>query len=85
MIAEDSNDYFYNNGEDLIIPLKIKNMNLGDVIVDRGSLLNQQQKLEIADLVKIVNAAYLVGEEGICLPTMKRTSVEVDRSSNFGA
>jgi hypothetical protein len=45
---------FYSNGDDLVIPLKIKNLDLGDVIVDRGSLLDQQQKTEITDLVKFL-------------------------------
>lgn len=45
---------FYSMGDDLIIPLKSKNVNLGDVIVDRGSLLDFQQKSEIADLVKFL-------------------------------
>lgn len=49
-----SDENFYANGEDLIIPLKLKNFNLGDVIVNRGSLLDQQQKLEVLDLVKFL-------------------------------
>ena len=47
-------DSFYSSGEDLIIPLKLKNFNLGDVIVTRGSFLNQQQKLEVLDLIKFI-------------------------------
>ncbi|MGZ3726928.1 MAG: hypothetical protein ACXWQQ_14080, partial [Pseudobdellovibrio sp.] len=47
-------ELFYSNGDDLIIPLKAKNVNLGDVIVDRGSLLDTQQKSEVADLVKFL-------------------------------
>jgi len=47
-------DLFYSNGDDLIIPLKAKNVNLGDVVVDRGSLLDFQQKAEVADLVKFL-------------------------------
>lgn len=45
---------FYSLGDDLVIPLKLKNFNLGDVIVSRGSLLNQDQKLEVLDLVKFL-------------------------------
>lgn len=45
---------FYSRGEDLIIPLKLKNTNLGDIVVSRGSLLDQQQKYEILDLVKFI-------------------------------
>lgn len=52
--AADSDAMYYSNGDDLIIPLKSKNHNLGDVIVDRGSLLDPQQKSEVADLVKFL-------------------------------
>lgn len=31
---------------------------------------------EVVELVKLVNDAYLVGEAGICMPTMERTSTE---------
>ncbi len=47
-------ELFYSNGDDLVIPLKAKSVNLGDVIVDRGSLLDFQQKSEIADLIKFL-------------------------------
>lgn len=49
-----NSDNFYSIGDDLVIPLKLKNFNLGDVIVDRGSLLDQQQKLEVMDLIKFL-------------------------------
>lgn len=45
---------FYSVGDDLIIPLKLKDYNLGDVVVARGSLLDPQQKSEITDLVKFL-------------------------------
>lgn len=48
------NPGFYSNGEDLIIPLKIKNLNLGDVVVDRGTYLDSDQKNEIVDLVRFL-------------------------------
>ena len=44
----------YSNGDDLVIPLKLKNYNLGDVIVDRGSFLDFQQKSEVTDLIKFL-------------------------------
>lgn len=47
-------DSFYSAGEDLIIPLKLKNFDLGDVIVSRGSFLDHQQKTEVMDLVKFL-------------------------------
>ncbi|MCC2679935.1 MAG: hypothetical protein K0R29_2511 [Pseudobdellovibrio sp.] len=52
--SETAEKTFYSIGDDLIIPLKSKNMSLGDVIVDRGSLLDPQQKMEVADLVKFL-------------------------------
>ena len=49
-----NNELFYSSGDDLIIPLRAKNMSLGDVIVSRGTFLEIQQKEEIADLVKFL-------------------------------
>jgi hypothetical protein len=58
LIEEDSpsaaSGGYYSSGPDLIIPLKIKNIELGDVVVTHGSLLDQQQKLEITDLIKFL-------------------------------
>jgi hypothetical protein len=45
---------FYTSGDDLIIPLKLKNYDLGDVIVGRGSFLDQQQISEVVDLIKFL-------------------------------
>ncbi|MBY0554258.1 hypothetical protein K2P97_06995 [bacterium] len=47
-------EQFYTAGDDLIIPLKLKNFDLGDVVVGRGSFLDQQQKAEIVDLIKFL-------------------------------
>lgn len=44
----------YSQGDDFIIPLRLKNYDLGDVIVARGSLLDSQQKTEVVDLVKFL-------------------------------
>ena len=58
LISENSktlhDENFYSVGDDLIIPLRLKNFNLGDVIVSRGSLLDPDQKLEVLDLVKFL-------------------------------
>ncbi len=58
LISENSktvnSENFYSSGDDLVIPLKLKNFNLGDVIVRRGSLLDSQQKLEVLDLIKFL-------------------------------
>ncbi len=45
---------YYSSGEDLIIPLKLKNCELGDIVVSRGSLLSPQQKSEITDLIRFL-------------------------------
>lgn len=50
----ESKTAFYSAGDDLIIPLKLKDYNLGDIIVSRGSVLDSQQKEEITDLVKFL-------------------------------
>jgi len=52
--ADKTEKMFYSIGDDLIVPLKSKNVNLGDVVVDRGSLLDHQQKSEVADLIKFL-------------------------------
>lgn len=49
-----NNDNFYSLGEDLIIPLKIKSSNLGDIIISHGSMLEPQQKNEISALLKLL-------------------------------
>ncbi len=41
----------YSKGDDLIIPLNTKSVHLGEVIIDRGSLLSPDQKNEVTDLV----------------------------------
>lgn len=52
--GEFNDGFFYSAGEDLIIPLHLKNLNLGDIIVNRGSSLDQDQKLEVIDLIKFL-------------------------------
>lgn len=44
----------YQHGDDFIIPLSLKNFDLGDIIVSRGSFLDEQQKTEVVDLVKFL-------------------------------
>ncbi len=41
----------YSKGDDLIIPLNTKSVHLGEVIINRGSLLSPVQKNEVTDLV----------------------------------
>ncbi|MES2802270.1 MAG: hypothetical protein V4654_07240 [Bdellovibrionota bacterium] len=41
-------------GDDLIVPLNSKAVYLGEVIVNRGSLLSSQQREEIVDLIKFL-------------------------------
>lgn len=45
---------FYCQGDDLIVPLKQKSCELGEVIVQRGSLLPLEQKMEVVDLIKFL-------------------------------
>lgn len=47
-------DDFYSLGEDLIIPIQLKNLDLGDVIVNHGSSLDFNQKNEVTDLVRFL-------------------------------
>ncbi len=44
----------YLNGDDFVIPLFLKNHDLGNVIVNRGSFLSEDQKTEIVDLIKFL-------------------------------
>lgn len=44
----------YQQGDDFIIPLNLKNLDLGNVIVSRGSFLDEQQKTDIVDLIKFL-------------------------------
>lgn len=53
-LFSESSASFYSHGDDLVIPLKLKNHDLGDIVVSRGSFLNIQQKSEIVDLVKFL-------------------------------
>ena len=48
------NSPFYLSGDDLVIPLNSKTVNLGEVVVNRGSLLTADQKNEVLDLVKFL-------------------------------
>jgi hypothetical protein len=53
-ILNENKSSFYSSGDDLVIPLKLKDHDLGDVIVTRGSLLDAQQKSEVVDLIKFL-------------------------------
>lgn len=44
----------YQEGDDLVVPLRLKNFDLGDVIIDRGSFLSEQQRAEIVDIIKFL-------------------------------
>ena len=52
--SDGAENAFYSAGDDLIIPLKTKDVCLGDVVVDRGSFLDTKERNEIADLVKFL-------------------------------
>ncbi len=53
-ILNDNPSPFYSQGDDLVIPLRLKDHDLGDVIVTSGSLLDAQQKSEVVDLIKFL-------------------------------
>ncbi|MFZ3231807.1 MAG: hypothetical protein WA160_16495 [Pseudobdellovibrio sp.] len=44
----------YQHGDDYIIPMSLKNFDLGDIVVSRGSFLDEQQKTEVVDLIKFL-------------------------------
>lgn len=53
-LLDDEKKSAYQQGDDFIIPLALKNFDLGNVIISRGSFLDEQQKSEIVDLVKFL-------------------------------
>ena len=53
-LLNDQKKSAYLNGDDFIIPLSLKNYDLGNVIVNRGSFLSEEQKSEIVDLIKFL-------------------------------
>ena len=53
-LLNDNKRSAYQQGDDFIIPLSLKNFDLGNVIITRGSFLDEQQKSEIVDLVKFL-------------------------------
>lgn len=53
-LLNDQKKSAYQQGDDFIIPLSLKNFDLGNVIVTRGSFLDEQQKTEIVDLIKFL-------------------------------
>ena len=53
-LLNDQKKTAYNQGDDFIIPLSLKNQDLGNVIVTRGSFLSEEQKAEIIDLIKFL-------------------------------
>ncbi len=53
-LLNDDKKVAYQQGDDLIIPLALKNLDLGNVIIARGSFLTEQQQMEVVDLVKFL-------------------------------
>ena len=78
---------YYSNGDDLVIPLRAKNHVLGDVIVNRGSLLDPQQKSEVVDLIKFLVEPKLYSiqlkktEEALKLSAMRGLKIVEDNES----
>ena len=53
-LIDGPNKSAYQHGDDYIIPLSLKNFDLGDIVVSRGSFLDDQQKTEVVDLIKFL-------------------------------
>ena len=53
-LMNDQKKSAYQQGDDFIIPLSLREFDLGNVIVSRGSFLDEQQKSEIVDLIKFL-------------------------------
>ncbi len=53
-LLSDQKKSAYLHGDDFVIPLSLKNYDLGNVIVTRGSFLSDDQKNEIVDLIKFL-------------------------------
>ncbi|MBC7742805.1 MAG: hypothetical protein H7061_11440 [Bdellovibrionaceae bacterium] len=85
ILGENQDSTFYSQGDDLIVPLRLKNHNLGDVIVARGSLLDSQQKSEVVDLIKflvepkVYNLHLKQSEENSKLIDEPNNTVRMDR------
>ncbi len=53
-ISTQSKNKFYISGDDLVIPLKYKQTQLGNVVVSRGATLSSDQQTETVDLVQFL-------------------------------
>lgn len=53
-LIDGPNKAAYQHGDDFIIPLSLKNYDLGDIVISRGSFLDEQQKTEVVDLIKFL-------------------------------
>lgn len=52
--AESERVSYFSKGDDLVVPLKYKQTDLGQVIVCRGATLNFEQQLETVDLIQFL-------------------------------
>lgn len=74
---------FYTKNDDLIIPLKMRTLNLGQVIVNRGSVLNSEQKNEIVDLVQFLIQPHVYHKHlQLVEENTKLAEIKSDRSDN---
>src|SRR3989338_2484662 len=53
-LLNDQKKTAYSHGDNFIIPLSLKNHDLGNIIINRGSFLSDEQKSEIVDLIKFL-------------------------------
>ncbi len=50
----ESEQPFYSKGDDLIVPLKSHSRYLGDVVIQRGSTMTVDEKMELTDLIQFL-------------------------------
>ncbi len=50
----ESEQPFYSNGDDLVVPLKSRHKYLGDVVIQRAATMTVDEKMELADLIQFL-------------------------------
>jgi hypothetical protein len=50
----ESEQPFYSNGDDLVVPLKSRHKYLGDVVIQRAAMMTIDEKMELTDLIQFL-------------------------------
>jgi hypothetical protein len=50
----ESEQPFYSNGDDLVVPLKSRHKYLGDVVIQRAATMSVDEKMELTDLIQFL-------------------------------